>query len=177
MIAYRESDVILSWTNKEDQQKDEGKEDAVHSPKICDYIRENGTAVGMEEDDDINHENEFLGDGDWQPGESIQSRIKRQATGELYMDLRQTRCPLLLVADYRFFSEMGGGSSKTTVNYLISLIDRVHKIYEETVWRDTPNGQGFSGMGFIIKKIVVHRKPTEVRQNEQHYNMKRSCKL
>ena len=40
------------------------------------------------------------------------------------MDLRQTRCPLLLVADYRFFSEMGGGSSKTTVNYLISLIDR-----------------------------------------------------
>jgi hypothetical protein len=40
------------------------------------------------------------------------------------MDLRQTRCPLLLVADYRFFNEMGGGNSKTTVNYLISLIDR-----------------------------------------------------
>ena len=39
---------------------------------------------------------------------------------------------------------------------------------------DKPDGQGFSGMGFIIKKIVVHRKPTEVRQNEQHYNMKRS---
>ena len=82
------------------------------------------------------------------------------------MDLRQTRCPLLLVADYRFFSEMGGGSSKTTVNYLISLIDRVHKIYEETVWRDTPGGQGFSGMGFIIKKIVVHRKPTTVRDGK-----------
>ena len=88
--------------------------------------------------------------------------------------MRQTRCPLLLVADYRFFNEMGGGSSKTTVNYLISLIDRVHKIYEDTVWMDKPDGQGFSGMGFIIKKIVVHRKPTEVRQNEQHYNMKRS---
>jgi disintegrin and metalloproteinase domain-containing protein 17 len=29
------------------------------------------------------------------------------------------------VADYRFFNEMGGGSSKTTVNYLISLIDRL----------------------------------------------------
>ena len=62
------------------------------------------------------------------------------------MDLRQTRCPLLLVADYRFFSEMGGGSSKTTVNYLISLIDRVHKIYEETVWKDSSGGQGFSGI-------------------------------
>ena len=59
---------------------------------------------------------------------------------------------------------MGGGSSKTTVNYLISLIDRVHKIYEDTVWRDSVNGQGFSGMGFIIKKIVVHKKPTEVRE-------------
>ena len=69
-------------------------------------------------------------------------RVRRQATGELYMDLRQTRCPLLLVADYRFFSEMGGGSSKTTVNYLISLIDRVHKIYEETVWKDSSGGQG-----------------------------------
>ena len=58
---------------------------------------------------------------------------------------------------YRFFNEMGGGSSKTTVNYLISLIDRVHKIYEDTIWSDKPDGQGFSGMGFIIKKIVVHR--------------------
>ena len=35
--------------------------------------------------------------------------------------------------------------------------DRVHKIYEDTVWSDKPDGQGFSGMGFIIKKIVVHR--------------------
>ena len=61
---------------------------------------------------------------------------------------------------------MGGGSSKTTVNYLISLIDRVHKIYEDTIWRDSPNGQGFSGMGFIIKKIVVHKKPTDVREGE-----------
>ena len=63
---------------------------------------------------------------------------------------------------------MGGGSSKTTVNYLISLIDRVHKIYEDTVWRDSVNGQGFSGMGFIIKKIVVHKKPTEVREGEKN---------
>jgi hypothetical protein len=38
------------------------------------------------------------------------------------MDLRQTRCPLLLVADYRFFSEMGGGSSKTTVMLQVSIL-------------------------------------------------------
>ena len=69
---------------------------------------------------------------------------------------------------------MGGSNSKTTVNYLISLIDRVHKIYEDTVWRDTMDSGGFSGMGFIIKKIVVHRKPTTVREGEVHYNMFRS---
>ena len=33
----------------------------------------------------------------------------------------KTRCPLLLVADYRFFREMGGGSTKTTINYLVSI--------------------------------------------------------
>ena len=40
--------------------------------------------------------------------------------------------------------------------------------------RDSQNGQGFSGMGFIIKKIVVHKKPTEVREGEVHYNMDRT---
>lgn len=32
----------------------------------------------------------------------------------------------------------------------------------------------FQGMGFIIKKIVVHKKPTEVREGEVHYNMDRA---
>lgn len=31
----------------------------------------------------------------------------------------KTRCPLLLVADYRFFQEMGGSDTKTTINYLV----------------------------------------------------------
>ena len=54
-------------------------------------------------------------------------------SGELYNNLHQTRCPLLLVADYRFFNEMGGGSSKTTVNYLISLIDRLAPFVYEII--------------------------------------------
>ncbi|CAB4064239.1 ADAM17 [Lepeophtheirus salmonis] len=99
------------------------------------------------------------------------SRSKRHNE---YMSLRQTRCPLLLVADYRFYKEMGGSSSKTTVNYLISLIDRVHKIYEDTIWKDTSGSSGFSGMGFIIKKILVHRKPTLVQDGQVHYNMEKS---
>ena len=53
---------------------------------------------------------------------------------------------------------MGGSNSKTTVNYLISLIDRVHKIYEDTVmpvnlfatvltyqsWQNTPCEYGYA---------------------------------
>ena len=81
MIAYRESDVILSWNVKNNEKTEEGKDGAVHQPKICDYIRENGTVEMNGED--LNHENEFLGDGEWKPGESMQSRIKRQATGML----------------------------------------------------------------------------------------------
>jgi len=168
MIAYKESDINFSWT----QDDFEG----FLPPKVCGYVKENATSNESKPEDleETYHkaaeELELLSSDS---AHSTAARQKRQAP-EFLTILRQTRCPLLLVADYRFFNEMGGGSSKTTVNYLISLIDRVHKIYEDTVWSDKPDGQGFSGMGFIIKKIVVHRKPTEVRQNEQHYNMKRS---
>lgn len=53
----------------------------------------------------------------------------------------------------------------------ISLIDRVHKIYNDTVWQDRSDQEGFKGMGFVIKKIVVHSEPTRVRGGEAHYNM------
>lgn len=32
---------------------------------------------------------------------------------------------------------------------------------------------GFKGMGFVIKKILVHSEPTRVRGGEAHYNMVR----
>lgn len=46
------------------------------------------------------------------------SRHKRQADQYEYTPTK-TRCPLLLVADYRFFQEMGSGNTKTTINYLV----------------------------------------------------------
>lgn len=48
------------------------------------------------------------------------SRHKRQADQYEYTPTK-TRCPLLLVADYRFFQEMGSGNTKTTINYLVRL--------------------------------------------------------
>lgn len=48
-------------------------------------------------------------------------RSKRQADQYEYTPTK-TRCPLLLVADYRFFQEMGGGNTKTTINYLVRIL-------------------------------------------------------
>ena len=51
------------------------------------------------------------------------SRNKRQAgvgpPDPYGFSAAKTRCPLLLMADFRFFREIGGGSTKTTINYLV----------------------------------------------------------
>lgn len=49
----------------------------------------------------------------------------------------------------------------------------MHKIYNDTMWQDRSEQDGFKGMGFVIKKIVVHSEPTRVRGGEAHYNMVR----
>ncbi|XP_023035889.1 ADAM 17-like protease isoform X3 [Drosophila willistoni] len=141
MVAYKSSDVKLNKNHNGDGDM----------PKTCGYIKEGLELESKEE------EMEHL-------------REKRQSDQYEYTPTK-TRCPLLLVADYRFFQEMGGGNTKTTINYLISLIDRVHKIYNDTVWQDRSDQEGFKGMGFVIKKIVVHSEPTRLRGGEAHYNM------
>ncbi|CAL4075050.1 unnamed protein product, partial [Meganyctiphanes norvegica] len=86
--------------------------------------------------------------------DSTLHRSKRQLP-ELYnFNAEKTRCSLLLVADYRFFKAMGGKSIKKTVNFLISLIDHVNKIFENTIWHDVKGDDGFRGLGFVIKKIL-----------------------
>ncbi|GAB0094177.1 ADAM 17-like protease [Sergentomyia squamirostris] len=158
MIAYKASDVKLSW----DDHHAPGE---MGAPMTCGYIKE-----GTHLDHDDDHEEESA-ESVWIE-ENHKDREKRQADQYEYTPTK-TRCPLLLVADYRFFQEMGGSNTKTTINYLISLIDRVHKIYNDTVWQDRSDQEGFKGMGFVIKKIVVHSEPTRVRGGEAHYNMVR----
>lgn len=46
--------------------------------------------------------------------------MKRQSDYE-YTPTK-TRCPLLLVADYRFFQEMGASNTKTTISYLVRIM-------------------------------------------------------
>ncbi|KAG8298955.1 Disintegrin and metalloproteinase domain-containing protein 17 [Homalodisca vitripennis] len=150
MVTYKASDVQFSWDHP----------DHPHQP--CAYVKE-------KTDDEEEEEKGAGGEEDTAKGKE---RWKRQADQYEYTPTK-TRCPLLLVADYRFYQEMGGSNTKTTINYLISLIDRVHKIYNDTTWQDRQDQDGFKGMGFVIKKIVVHSEATKVRGGEAHYNMVR----
>ncbi|CAG7823334.1 unnamed protein product [Allacma fusca] len=152
MITYKASDVKYSWEHDLDPK--------VPNVPVCAYIKEGNTNV-TESEEEVNYG-------------SILKRWKRESSMERRSHAlrpHKTRCPLLLVADYRFYREMGGSSNKSTINYLISLIDRVTKIYEETQWRDKSDEVGFDGMGFVIKKIVVHSEPTQTQHGEMHYNM------
>ncbi|XP_042862957.1 ADAM 17-like protease isoform X2 [Penaeus japonicus] len=169
MIVYRGSDVKYSW---------EDSHPSLKGHKMCDYVKEGNETT---ETDD---EGEEWIEG-YEPPDGIlpealreeqgpKRRVKRQQAEPYNFNGDKTRCPLLLVADYRFFKEMGGSNYKTTVNYLINLIDRVDKIYENTVWRDGVDTADFSGMGFVIKKILVHQEWSPVGSNQVHYNMERT---
>ncbi|KAK9721989.1 Reprolysin family propeptide [Popillia japonica] len=157
MIAYKSSDIKLSWEHAHLGPNEVG-------PKTCGYVKE-GLELESADDDDGGY-------SEPSPWLSSNHREKRQIDQYEYTPTK-TRCPLLLVADYRFFTEMGASNTKTTINYLISLIDRVHKIYNDTIWQDRQEIDGFKGMGFVIKKIVVHNEPTRVRPGDAHYNMQR----
>lgn len=98
MITYRSSDVKFSWDPSNLPPGQVG-------PRTCGYVKE-GSEL---EEDDEDSENSWLAD---------KHRQKRQVDQYEYTPTK-TRCPLLLVADYRFFLEMGGGNTKTTINYLV----------------------------------------------------------
>ncbi|KAK9879198.1 hypothetical protein WA026_004046 [Henosepilachna vigintioctopunctata] len=146
MLIYKQSDILLDWN----------KDDALLGTSTC----------GVQ-DDSLDF-NKYKND-------TVYLREKRQIIFGEENDFlpAKTRCSLLLVADHTFYKYMGGSSTKTTINYLINLIDRVHKIYNNTLWRETSHGLGFKGMGFLIKKIVVHSSPTRTSYDQEHYNMNR----
>nr|AMO02512.1 ADAM 17-like protein [Tityus serrulatus] len=143
MIIYRGSDVKFSWDSSHDDK---------NLPKFCSYVHEDGNSSEVYGDEVFN--------------DQFKKINKRQA-----IDPVQTRCSLLLVADYRFYENMGGSNLKGTINFLISLIDRVNKIFLETEWQDNEKQPGFRGMGFVIQEVMVHTEPSPVIHREKHYNM------
>lgn len=143
MIVYRGSDVIFDheppkwnfWTSNTVEKN--------HSfARTCASIQEEGNATGLHISDynlSLNKKNFLLClEEAVNASEQLMildaensGRNKRQAgvgpPDPYGFSAAKTRCPLLLVADYRFFREMGGGSTKTTINYLVRCITYIQK--------------------------------------------------
>ncbi|TKS86646.1 Disintegrin and metalloproteinase domain-containing protein 17 [Collichthys lucidus] len=135
----------------------------IASPKVCGYVHAESkdllpqTAREDWDGQEVDQEKEY------------HHREKRQAH-----DHRKNTCPLLLVADYRFFRHMGRGQESVTLNYLIELIDRVDDIYRNTTWNDE-----FKGYGVQIHQIIINKEPTKPPPGHAgtgwvHYNMENS---
>uniref|UniRef100_A0AAZ3NUR6 ADAM metallopeptidase domain 17b n=1 Tax=Oncorhynchus tshawytscha TaxID=74940 RepID=A0AAZ3NUR6_ONCTS len=125
------------------------------SPKVCGYVKADSNDLLPESMRSARLEDEE---------EEPLVREKRQVH-----DHRKNTCPLLLVADHRFFQEMGRGEESTTLNYLIELIDRVDDIYRSTSWDDE-----YKGYGVQIQQIIIEKVPTRVPPGEAHFNMRGS---
>ncbi|KAM3870990.1 disintegrin and metalloproteinase domain-containing protein 17a [Diretmus argenteus] len=128
----------------------------IASPKVCGYVKAQDL---LPEDARI----------DWEGQEEPHHREKRRAH-----DHKKNTCPLLLVADYRFFNHMGRKEESVTLNYLIELIDRVDDIYRNTTWDDE-----FKGYGVQIQQIIINKEPTKpppglAGTGWVHYNMENS---
>ncbi|XP_030642049.1 disintegrin and metalloproteinase domain-containing protein 17a [Chanos chanos] len=127
----------------------------IASPKVCGYVNAEAEELLPEEvKEAVKREHE----------EEHHRREKRNVH-----DHKKNTCPLLLVADYRFFKHMGRGEESTTLNYLIELIDRVDDIYRNTSWDDE-----YKDYGVQIQQIIINKEPTKVSGREVHYNMKGS---
>ncbi|XP_053192332.1 disintegrin and metalloproteinase domain-containing protein 17a [Scomber japonicus] len=136
----------------------------IASPKVCGYVHAQNKDLLPQS-----------ARRDWDEKEEMDAingyhhREKRQAH-----DHRKNTCPLLLVADYRFFKHMGRAQESVTLNYLIELIDRVDDIYRNTTWNDE-----FKGYGVQIHQIIIHKEWTRppsgrAHSNWRHYNMENS---
>uniref|UniRef100_A0A673CAM2 Disintegrin and metalloproteinase domain-containing protein 17 n=1 Tax=Sphaeramia orbicularis TaxID=375764 RepID=A0A673CAM2_9TELE len=127
----------------------------IASPKVCGYMHAQATDLLPQ-----------TARRDWQEQEQDEFvKSKRQVH-----DHKKNTCPLLLVADYRFFRHMGRGQESVTLNYLIELIDRVDDIYRNTTWDDE-----FKGYGVQIHQVCPTKPPPGCHPiSWVHYNMENS---
>lgn len=147
MITYKASDL--------DMEKDLGHH-------YCGYIRANSS-----DDEASRHDDELQNNEELVLNNHTSARAKRQASSCVTNE--RTVCPLLLVADYRFYKSMNSHSLSKTTGYLIGQIDRIHGIYKNEAF-----GNCGSGLGFEIKEIRIHEVATPTTGNTLHFNMERT---
>ncbi|KAK6490085.1 disintegrin and metalloproteinase domain-containing protein 17a [Huso huso] len=134
MLVYKSEDI-----------RDIGR---LHSPSVCGSVKTDGLLPEWYREAEAD-------------GKEHLRRGKRQKSTP---DPKKNTCKLLVVADYRFFKNMGRSEESTTINYLIELIDRVDDIYRNTTW-----DYNMQGYGVQIEQIIVNKFPTQT--GKKHYNM------
>lgn len=82
---------------------------------------------------------------------------------------RPNRCGMRIVADTSFYKNMNS-KIRDTVNYVVSVMDRINSIYISTNFGDSPDSD-LQGFGFVIQEIQVH---AEYDEKPDHYNSKNS---
>ncbi|RCN37724.1 Disintegrin [Ancylostoma caninum] len=88
----------------------------------------------------------------------------------------RNRCPLKIVADYKFFSIVGKNNTALTTRYIVNMVARVNEIYTVVNWdegqEETEVERGrFVNMGFSIKELKILDKPS---RQPGHYNSRDS---
>lgn len=66
-------------------------------------------------------------------------------------------CKIYLVADYRFYEEIGRSDEKSTIYHMLQAVRYANKIFKETVWS---HGQGCN-IGLAVGGILVLKTPGE----------------
>ncbi|MGH0169038.1 UNVERIFIED_CONTAM: hypothetical protein FKN15_056297 [Acipenser sinensis] len=112
MLVYKSEDI-----------RDIGR---LHSPSVCGSVKTDGLLP------------EWYREAEADRKEHLHREKRQKRTP----DPKKNTCKLLVVADYRFFQNMGRSEESTTINYLIELIDRVDDIYRNTTWDYNMQGYG-----------------------------------
>ncbi|XP_025104285.1 ADAM 17-like protease isoform X2 [Pomacea canaliculata] len=142
MIAYRGSDVRWDDVFPDAQKPGERK-------KFSDGIR-----LDLEEQSD----------GDNVSYDNKTTKTAAEASRKKRAALARNTCPLLVVADYLFYSSVGGGKREATAHYIIGVIQKVDTLFKETLWDEA---DGLVKMGFQIKEMLIH---TDYTPQPGHYN-------
>ena len=75
-------------------------------------------------------------------------------------------CEVILIADYKFYSQIGGSNEFKTKTFLIAIFERINHIFKSTVFETSD--KKFSGYGMQIKTILIHKSPSSDPSNYNH---------
>ncbi|OQR78193.1 ADAM 17 protease-like [Tropilaelaps mercedesae] len=80
------------------------------------------------------------------------------------------RCSLRLVADHTYFKTIGEGNLRKTIDKMVTQIQRVNVIFNETEFVDDDHN-GYFNMGFLVRDVHVLKESTPVAGDNVHFNM------